>query len=535
MIAESQDTNRLSRRRLLEQIGLASGGIAASTAILAPMTATRTAAQESTPANSGDAVHGGEIIYARPTDPPAIDPHSGNIAAHRVLVLVYDTLLTLDENGQISPGLAESWELENETSYLFHLRDNVTWQNGRKFEAEDVKANYERILDPEAGASRRGDLLIIDEMEVVDPLTLRIKLSSPNGGFPAFISDIYTAILPRELYEDGNPKLEAIGTGPFRLASWNPDNEMVLERFDEYWGADLPYLNRIRFQVVPEESSIVAGLRGGTIDHTTLENNQDYFLVEKEDLQVARSTRLGYEFLVINNGIPPFDNQQVRQAMAYAVNHEELLQAVLDGLGSLTGPLSPAMTKWALPVEEFDTYTQNLDKARSLLTEAGFPDGFSTELTVIPTFPTFVAAAQVIAAQLSQVGIQVTITPVEYGIWLDRLGKDGDMPLTINLTQGVGDPDPLLYGRFHSEGFNQANWNEPEVDALLEQGRKETDQGERKKIYDELQRMLADVKIPYIWLYSPDLIDVSQPSERGFRQHPTSMLYGFKETWIEEG
>jgi peptide/nickel transport system substrate-binding protein len=436
---------------------------------------------------------------------------------------------------KLAPSLAERWEQPDPKTYVFHLRKDVTWHNGRAFDADDVKFSFEWILDEKSGHSQRGNFTIIDGIEVPDKYTARFTLKGPNAGFPALVADIFSAVVAREHVEKEDPRQKAMGTGPFKLDSWVRDNQMKLVRNPDYYLKGRPYLDGITLQVIPDEGNIVAGLRGGTVHHATFEDNKNHLVLKDQPtLTVHRGARMGMEFLVINNSMPPFDNAKVRQAMAYAIDRQEIVQASLQGLGQLIGPLPPALKDWALPISTFDTYKPNLDKAKALLAEAGFAQGFKTELMVIPTFPTFVSSAQVIASQLRKVSIDVTIVQVEYGIWLDRLGKSRDLPLTINATGGWADPDPYLYGRFHSKGFNQANWNEPEVDKLLDEGREATDATKRKEIYTRLQKMLADEKIPYIWLYSADLFDVSQQFVQGFVPHPSSFLFGMADTWIDK-
>jgi peptide/nickel transport system substrate-binding protein len=529
----------LTRREMVRRCAMLGGGMAATLlfgtgrepprALAAP-----TIGLTEAPTRAGGvAQQSSSLIYARTLEAPSINPHQGNLAAHRVLSLVYDTLLRSDQNLRIVGGLAESYEQPNPTTYIFNLRQGVTWHNGRPFVAEDVKFSFEWILDPASGHTQRGNFTIIDRVDVLDAQRVQITLTGPNGGFPALVADIFSAVVPRDLVENDDPRQRAIGTGPYMLDSWIRDNQMRLVKNPYYYIQDRPYLDEITVQVIPDEVSIVAGLRGGTIHHATFEDPKNTLLLANDPNVITnRAGRMGMEFLVVNNGMPPFDNQQVRQALAYAIDRQEILQASLQGLGRLTGPLPEAMAAWALPVSSFQTYTPDLDRARSLLAEGGFPNGFSTSLMVIPTFPTFIASAQVIAAQLRRVNVEVSIEQVEYGLWLDRLGKTKDMPLTINATGGWADPDPYLYGRFHSKGFNQANWNEPEVDALLEQGRATVDPAGRKAIYDQLQRMLADEKVPYVWLYTPDLFDITQTSVQGFWQHPSSFLFGLADTWM---
>lgn len=562
---EQQNTGRVSRRMLLKRAATLSSGLAvmallescggsssatptpgrsvtssgssAAPTAASPATAATVSSASSAVASSGgqSGKPGGKLLYARTTETPDLNVHAGNLAAHRVMALVYDTLLRTDRDLKIIPGLAERWEAPDPTTYVFHLRKDVKWHNGRSFEAADVKFNYEWMLDPKNAASRRADLAVVDRIDAPDKETVRITLKSPSGGFLALIADMFFAILPRELLESGEFRQKAVGTGPFKLDSWAKDNKMELVRNPDYYIKDRPYLDGMTVQIIPAEDSIVAGLRGGSVMQTTFEDNKNYLpFKDNANFNALRTPRIGMEFVVINNLIPPFDNEKVRQALAYAVDRQEIMQASLQGLGRLTGPLPSALTEWALPPDAFDTYKPNPAKAKALLTEAGHPNGFKTDLMIIPTFPTFVAASQVIAAQLRKVGIDVNIVQVEYALWLDRLNKAKDMPLTINSTQGVIDPDPYIYGRFHSKGFNQANWNQPEVDALLEQGRAETDQAKRKDIYQRIQRLLADVKVPYIWLYSADLVDVSQKYVQGYQPYPSSFLFGMADTWLSK-
>ncbi len=487
-------------------------------------------------AQATSATPGGTLIYARVTEAPHINPLLGGVAGQQVMALVYDTLVRLDQELQIVPDLAESWESPDDLTYIFKLRQGVVWHNGRTFEAADVKILFEWILNPDNGAIRLGDFANLASVEAPDAQTVRFTLSNPNSGFLALLADMFTAILPRELLLDGgDPRNNAIGTGPFKLASWVPDTEMVLVKNDEYHIEGQPLLEELRIQIIPAEDGIVAGLEGETIDQTTLADNKNSLLFQGEtNLRVQESPRLGMEFVIINCSIPPLDNELVRQAMSFAIDRREILQGALQGMGRPTGPLPEVMVDWALPVDQFASFTRDVEKAKALLAEAGMPDGFSTTILVIPTFPTFIASAQIIADQMRDVGITIEIEQIDYGIWLDRLVNARDMPLTISVNQGFGDPDAYLYGRFHSKAFNQQNWNEPEVDALLEQGRAASDPAERKAIYDELQRLLADVKVPYLWLYSPDLIDVSQERVQGYVQHPTSLLYGMEQVWLQE-
>ena len=191
------------------------------------------------------------------------------------------------------------------------------------------------------------------------------------------------------------------------------------------------------------------------------------------------------------------------------------------------------MKPWALPVDAFkEWYTPNLERAKKLLADAGFPQGFKTTLKVIPTFPTMVAGAQVIAAQLKKIGVDAQIIQEEYGVWIKAFIKPNfDYDLSMNITTGDADPDSLLYRRFHSVEKQWNNDGDPEVDALLDQGKLTVDQAKRKEIYDRVQRLMVEKAIQ-IWTFSPDMIDVIQSAVQ-YQQHFTTNYYGFRTAWLE--
>jgi peptide/nickel transport system substrate-binding protein len=199
----------------------------------------------------------------------------------------------------------------------------------------------------------------------------------------------------------------------------------------------------------------------------------------------------------------------------------------------VTGPLTPAMKPWALPLNAFkEWYTPNPERAKKLLAEAGFPQGFKTTLKVIPTFPTMVAGAQVVSAQLKRIGVDAQIVQQEYGLWIkDYVQPNANYDLTMNITTGDADPDSLLYRRFHSAEKQWNNGGDPAIDTLLDQGKLTVDQAKRKEIYDRVQRLMIEKAIQ-IWTFSPDMIDITQNYVH-YEQHFTTNYYGFRTAWLE--
>ena len=214
----------------------------------------------------------------------------------------------------------------------------------------------------------------------------------------------------------------------------------------------------------------------------------------------------------INLGRKPYTDVRVRQALCLAVDRTEVLQAAAAGLGSVTGPLTPAMRPWALPARRVQgvVHAESRIGPRSSWPTPASRTGFKTTLKVIPTFPTMVAGAQVIAAQLKKIGVDVQIIQEEYGVWIKAIIKPNfDFDLTMNATTGDADPDSLFYRRFHSSEKQWNNDGDADVDVLLDQGRTTLDPAKRKDIYDKVQRLMIDKAIQ-IWTFAPDMIDVTQ-------------------------
>src|SRR6266545_3247835 len=225
---------------------------------------------------------------------------------------------------------------------------------------------------------------------------------------------------------------------------------------------------------------------------------------------------------------------RVRQAISWTVDRSQVMRVAASGFGRLTAPATAPMKQWQLPEEQWMRYYKpDVDKAKKLMADAGVGSGFTVKLGVIPTFPTMVSGAPVVAAQLKRIGITAEIENVEYAVWIKRwLAKDFDM--TMNTTPGYADPDTAFFRALHStKGQNWNSWSVPELDAALELGRRTMDPKKRKEIYDRVQIMILE-NVPHLWLFSAERIDFTQASVKGFRQHPTTLLYNFEDVWLDK-
>jgi peptide/nickel transport system substrate-binding protein len=508
--------SRLTRRQFLS--------LAATAAALPALPRTATAQQ---PRRTG-----GTFISAKTTEAPSLDTILEQAASRqRIDVLFYNRLVEWAPDGRLEPALAESWTTSRDgKTWTFKLRRGVKFHNGRELVADDVKFTYDRVLDPNVGSGGRGYLLAIEGIETPDKYTVLIHTKGPSASLLAGLAGNWQSIVPRdEVEKRGDLRRTAIGTGPFILQEWAPQSHLKARKNPDYWDKSKPVVDAIEIKIIPDEASIIAQLRTGNIHHAMLEDNKNYLLVKDDKrLKALRSSRLGFDVVVFNHGRKPFDDVRVRQAISLAIDRNEVLQVAASGLGQVTGPATPAMKPWALPIDTFkEWYTPNLDRAKKLLAEAGHPNGFKTTLKAIPTFPTMVAGSQVIAAQLKRIGIDVQIIQEEYGVWIKNIIKPNfNFDMTMNLTNGEPDPDSLFYRRFSSVERQWANGGDPEVDVLLEQGKTTIDQAKRKEIYDKAQKLMVE-KALIIWTFSPDLIEVVQ-SAVNYEQHFTSLFYGFR-------
>jgi peptide/nickel transport system substrate-binding protein len=515
--AMARSRSRITRRRFL-YLAASAGAVAA----------TARASAQSRPA--------GVFVSAKTTEAPSLDPTLEQaLSRQRLDPLFYNRLVEWGHDGKLEPGLAESWTTSADgRTWTFKLRRGVKFHNGREVVGDDVKFTYERIIDPKTGSGGRGYLSAIDQIETPDTHTVRIVTKQPSASLLAGMAGGWSSILPREVVEKGDLRRTAVGTGPFILQEWVPQSHVKARKNPDYWDKGKPAVDAIEIKVIPDEANIVAQLRTGNIHHALLEDNKNYLLVKDDKrLKALRAPRLGFDMVNINHSRKPFGDVRVRQALSLAVDRAEVLQAAASGLGSVTGPLTPAMRPWALPLEAFkEWYTPNPERARTLLAEAGFPNGFKTTLKVIPTFPTMVAGAQVIAAQLKKIGVDVQIIQEEYGVWIKAIIKPNfDFDLTMNVTSGDADPDSLLYRRFHSAEKQWNNDGDPDVDVLLDQGRAALDPKKRKELYDQAQRLMVE-RATQIWTFAPDMIDVTQGSVQ-YRQHFTTAYYGFRTVRLE--
>ena len=397
---------------------------------------------------------GGILTVADQVGPPSIDPHKDYSyqSSAMVLTLMYEGLLLRDEKGALHPHLAESWKVISPTLYEFKIRQGVTFHNGREMDASDVKYSFERELDPKTGSVFRVLWSAVDRIEAPDRWTVRFSLKTPAAPFLNYLAGPYAhQIVAKEVVEkNGDLQQVVAGTGPFKLVEYVPDSHLKLEKHKGYWKRGLPYLDGVMLRIIKDESARLSAARAGAVDVTyvtavnapAVKQDRSLTLLEGDNVYFGM-TLAQY---VPHASKPPFNDKRVRQALTLAIDRKELVDSVLFGNGVIAGPIPPGMRPWAIPV----SYTVDLDRARQLLRDAGFPNGFKTTAKVSPQYPLDVSNCQVMKSHLKRIGIDVDIQQLEWGQFLKEwTGGNYD---TVCITSGpLTDPDGYTYDYYHSK------------------------------------------------------------------------------------
>lgn len=455
---------------------------------------------------------GGTLIAAIGGEPDQLDPHvTSSYFSFQVLENVYDTLVEPDEDLAMQPALAESWETSDDgLTWTFTLREGVTFHDGSDFTADDVVYSFNRIIDEELSTSWRFSA--VKSVKAVDDTTVEIKVNQPSPNLLANIGGFKgVAIVSEDNVKSGDIKTEPIGTGPFQVDSFTPGDSIDLSANPDYWGG-APALDGVTFQFIPEASTAMAALRSGEVHWTDSVPPQEVDSLGDDDtLEVGQVGSNDYWYLATNEARPPFDDERVRQAIAYAIDREAITESVMYGNATVNQLAIPESSSW---YTEYAPYSTDPDKAEELLAEAGVED-LKMEIMVSSDYPETVTAAQVIADQLDEVGIDLEIRTLDFGTWLDEQGE-GNWDMLMMGWLGNIDPDDFYYGQHHSKGTNNyQKYSNPEVDQLLDEGRVETDEEARKELYAEAAQIIAD-EASYIYLYNPDVLQVWSTDLSGY-------------------
>jgi peptide/nickel transport system substrate-binding protein len=434
---------------------------------------------------AGAAIAKDDITVALQLEPPHLDPTSAAAGAIDSVLYsnVFEGLTRFMSDGSVVPGLAQSWEIsEDGLTYTFKLHDGVTFHDGTTMDAEDVKFSLDRILAEDSANAQKALYAAISAVSVIDPTTVEVKLSEPNGSMLFNLAWGDAVIVAPESIE--NIKQQPIGTGAFKFDSWAQGDKIELSRNPDYWGTPAQ-LEKATFKFISDPTAAFAAMMAEDIDVFAgfpAPENIPQFEADPR-FQVIVGSSEGETILSTNNKRPPFDNVKVREAMSHAIDRQAIIDGAMFGLGTPIGthfaPHNPAY------VDLTGLSNYDPEKAKALLAEAGFPDGFETTLHLPP--PSYARrGGEIIASQLAAVGIKAEITNVEWAQWLETVFKGKDFGLTI-----ISHTEPMDIGIYANPDY-YFQYDNPDFQALMTELNRTTDPDKRNKMLGDAQRIISE-------------------------------------------
>ncbi|WP_053956424.1 glutathione ABC transporter substrate-binding protein [Inediibacterium massiliense] len=462
------------------------------------------------------------LVVGQGADAVSLDPHATNDQpSSRIAKQIYETLVTQDENMELQPALADSWESIDDLTFEFKLKKGVKFHNGEAFTANDVKFTLLRGLD----SPHIGHIIgSIDPngIQIIDDYTIRISTKEPFAPLLAHLAHTATAILNEKAVNEFGDDYgqHPIGTGPYKFDKWINGDKVELVRFEDYHG-EAPAIQRVIFRNIPENTNRTIELETGGIDIAYEIPPTDVSRVEDNpDLILQRNMNLSTTYLGFNCNKEHFKDVRVRQAINYAVDMEAIVKSVYKGVGAPSkGPLGPNV--WASN-QKLKPYEFNVEKAKKLMTEAGYPDGFKTSIWTNDNQQRM-DVAEIVQNQLKAINIDAEVKVVEWGAFLDGTTAGEHDMFILGWVTVTGDPDYGLYPLFHSSqhgaGGNRCFYSNSKVDELLDKGRTSVDPAVREKAYMEVQQIIRD-EAPWVFTWLGEDLAGVRSNVKGFKQHP---------------
>ncbi len=433
--------------------------------------------------------YGGSIVVGVQQDIDSLDPHKATAAGTKEIIFnIFEGLVKPDENGNLINAVASDYTIsEDGLVYTFTLRDNVKFHNGNVVTAEDVKYSLERVSGLLDGTPLISTLSTIKSVDILDEKTVQVTVENANT---ELIYSFVAAIIPAGSGEDETA--DPIGTGPFSFVSYKPQQGIVLAKNPDYWQEGLPYLDQVEFKIINSADTALLELQGGTIDfYAYLTDSQAQALQGSH--QVISSPTNMVQALFLNNAVEPLNDVRVRQAISYALDKESINDFVGGGNGTLlSSAMLPTLKEYYVDLNDTYGTTANVEKAKELMADAGYADGFDMEIAIVSTYEFHMQTGEVIVEQLKEIGINATIKGMENSSWLDEVynGRQFDATitaLTCDMTPGY------LMNRFQTDsGKNFINFQSAEYDEIYAKAQAALDPDEKAGYYKELQKILCD-------------------------------------------
>lgn len=461
------------------------------------------------PLHAATAADKDKVVIALPTEPPGLDPTMQASASVSEVVWnnVYEGLTRYNPKGELKPGLAESWSRDTPNQYTFKLRSGVKFHDGSPFTAEDVKFTFERNVSDKSTNKRKRIFKNIEKIDIKDPQTIVLTLKEPSSLLPFALAEATAAIVSPKT-ADGN-RTNPVGTGPYKFSRWVQGDAIELERYADYKGPFEPTIDHVTFRFMPDENSQVLAIRSGEVDYVpyiaAIEAIED--LQKDGKFTVTQGQTQGVLFLGMNNKKKPFTDIKVRRAMYLAVDAEMVNDGTHGGFGKRGGAQTNKLNPYYVDVLGDQKYDP--EKAKKMLAEAGYPNGFEVNLRILSS-PSTRRTGEILVAQLAQVGITVKLEVMETGQWIDKVFRQKNYDMTI-----ISHPEPWAIRNYTDPNYFY-QYDGPEFRALMKEAQSTTDEATlRAKLAEAQKRLYADA--PVVWMYAMPQVGVVNKSLKGTR------------------
>lgn len=450
------------------------------------------------------------IRFSSSADAASLDPHDvADNTSDNVTMMIYDRLVKRDEKMNIVPDLAEKWSVsEDGLTWTFQLRSGVKFHDGTPFDSTAVKKSFERLADPQLNLKRRTLFAVVEKIDTPDPLTVKFTTKEPFAPFLATAAHPATAIVSPAAAEKYGKDLarNPVGTGAYKFVEWQRDEQITLVRNDEYWGPKAKTKNLL-FKPIKDASARVMALQTGETDAISHVAPTDLNRLKSDKGFSALSiTSNSQRFFRFNHAKPIWSDPRVRQAVSHAIDRKAILDNVMGGIGSLSvGPISPVV--WGAP--DLGAIPYDPEKAKRLLAEAGYPDGFSMTITTTARYDMGVEMAEAIQAQLAKVGIKSKLEVLEWGVFTANINgkKPDEMTWDFFIMGGApptADADWGLRPVYTTQPTNANNYgfySNKQYDELIFQAMRETDETKRKELYRQASEIVYREDPTAVWLF----------------------------------
>lgn len=435
-----------------------------------------------------------------------------------IMMNVYEGLLSFDSEGSFIPALAESYEIaDGGLTYRFTLKEGITFHNGEEFDSGDVKYTYETLAGLNGEAPLNQTLsAALASVETPDAHTVELKLKQADAGF---LSKCIISI-QEEGYSDDSTV--PVGTGPYKFKEYIQGQKIVLEKNPDYKTIEsrTPEIDTVEFRIMTDSSAVLMALKSGDLDIASIDARNAEAL--GDGFQTIEGPQNMVQLFALNNSVAPLNDVRVRQAICMAVDKDEIIQTVMDGHGTrLESFLSPSMKNYYN--DEIKGYDTDTEKARELLAQAGYPDGFQMTITVPSNYQTHIDTAQLLKSQLEKIGVQADIQLIEWAQWLEDVYNNADYEATVIGHSGKLDPQDFLSRFTTTYSHNYFKYANPSYDEKVARAASVTDTNQRAELYKECQQILVD-DAASVFIQDPSILYAVNSKLSGMQIYPVTFF-----------